>query len=81
MSLSAKDYKAISWYAESNQLKVQLSAPPLMYFTRRDTGEEIRVDLQEILLLYHEWNEEDKKARAKQKRIEATRKVIRRAVI
>lgn len=69
MSLSAKDYKAISWYAKSNDLKPQLSAAPIMHFTNAK-GEYVTKNLTEINLEYNVWNEEDKKIRAREREYE-----------
>lgn len=78
MKLSSKDLKAINWYAQQYQLKPQLSTPPTMYFTKRDSGETLKIDLAGIVLEYSAANEEDKKTRAREKRIaHAGKKLIR----
>lgn len=64
MSLTARDYKAIEWYIETNNLKPQLSAPPTMYFIDAD-GNEVTKSLEAIKLEWSAWNEEDKRARAR----------------
>lgn len=69
MSLTAKDYKAIDWYAKSKDLKPQLSAPPIMYFTDVN-GDEVHENLESIKLQYHAWNEDDKKVCARQRKQE-----------
>lgn len=80
MKLTAKDYKAIDWYCKTYDLKPQLSAPPTMYFTRRDSGEEVRVELPAIILEWSAWNEADQKERARQRQQDKMRSAIRKAL-
>lgn len=68
MVLSAKQLKAINWYRQENGLKPQLSTPPTMYFKDAD-GNEVTADLTSIMQEYGQWNEEDKKVRAREKRV------------
>lgn len=70
MKLTAKDFKAISWYAEENGLHPQLSTPPIMYFRKKD-GDTLKVHLDAIKLEYNAWNEQDKKIRARQRKQKA----------
>lgn len=68
MKLSAKDLKAINWYLGEHDLKPQLSTPPIIYFTNKK-GEQVKAELTGIHSEYNAWNEEDKKQRAREKRI------------
>lgn len=77
MALNATELKALAWYMRDNQLKPLLSTPPIMYFRNKD-GVEVSQELTTIVSEYKAWNEQDKKERAREKRIEATRNVIRR---
>ena len=52
MALNAQDLKAIAWYAQTNNLRVQLSTPPTMYFTKRTTGERVTELLSNIHTLF-----------------------------
>lgn len=76
MSLSAKDLKAINWFTQEHKLRVQLSTPPTMYF-RNQEGEMVTHDLSGITLEYKTWNEEDKKQRSQDRKIAATRRIMR----
>lgn len=68
---TAKQLKAISWYQSTNDLRIQLCNPPMqMNFTEKSTGEPLTVTLETILDEWHEWNENDKKERARQRREE-----------
>lgn len=70
MALSARQLTALKWYTDTYDLKVQLSRPPLMYFTDRKTKEEKTRDLSAIVTEYEDWNKEDQKRRASNKRKE-----------
>jgi hypothetical protein len=65
MKLSAKDLKAINWYIAVHNLKLKLSTPPIMYFKKASTGEEVTVDLTGLVLEYNNWKEQDKRLRAR----------------
>lgn len=73
MSLSAAELKALGWYATTNNFRPELSAVPLMRFTDKNTGEKVSRDLGTIIAEYQEWNEEDKKRRAAERRRERER--------
>lgn len=77
MSLSAKDLKAISWYITEKKLKPMLSVPPMMYFKDAEGTELAPIDLSGIVLEWSSWNDEDKKQRAQERKIAATRRVIK----
>lgn len=77
MALNAAELKAVSWYMRDNQLRPMPSTPPKMYFKDKN-GNEVTQELTTIVSEYKAWNEQDKKERAREKRIEATRNVIRR---
>jgi len=69
--LTAKQLKAVNWYAGTNDLRLQLCNPPMqMNFVEKSTSEPLTVTLQLILDEYKEWNDNDKKARAKARRLE-----------
>lgn len=68
MKLTATDTKALGWYVQDRRLRPQLSTPPTMYFTDKD-GNSVTDSMFNILALYKAWNEEDKKERARQKRV------------
>lgn len=73
MKISASEMKALGWYVRDRDLRPQLSTPPVMYFTKRKDGTEVKVNLAHIVTDYKAWNEEDKKERARAK-LEATRR-------
>lgn len=79
MKLKAKDYKAIKWYAETYDLKPQLSAPPTMYF-KDAQGREVTHNLGAIVLEWSQWNENDQKDRARERKIKDTRRAIKKAL-
>lgn len=69
--LSAKQLKALNWFIKSNDMRLQLCNPPMqMNFIEKPTGIPVTVSLQFILDEYNEWNEADKKARARERRLE-----------
>lgn len=78
MPLNAREMKAITWYIKDRNLKPQLSAPPQMHF-KNESGDTVTVDLAAIVLEYNAWNDQDKKERAREKRVENTRRLIKRA--
>ena len=69
MPLTANQLKALNWYKDENNLKVQLSSPPNMYF-KNDKNKVVSVQIGTIMSLYNAWNEEDKKARARERALE-----------
>lgn len=69
MSLSAKDLKVINWYGKEHGLTPQLSTPPIIYFKRRDNGEQITADLTLMTTSWSAWNEEDKRQRARERKM------------
>lgn len=74
--LSAKELTAINWYAKNNNLRPELSALPLIYFSRKIVlagleGDEVfKMDKGDILDQWKVWNEEDKKQRALERKVE-----------
>lgn len=79
MILSAKDLKAIKWYADAHGLRPQISSPPKMYFTDF-LGNQAEADLLSIHQEYDAWNKEDKKERAREKKAAEMRSMIRRVI-
>lgn len=77
MKLTAKDLKAIAWFIKDKNLKPQLSTPPRMYFKEAE-GTEVTYELAGIITEWSAWNEEDKKQRAREKRVADTRRAIKR---
>ena len=76
-SFSSKQLKAISWYADDNDLKLQLCNPPMqMNFIEKETGMDLTVTLQTILDEYKEWNDNDKKQRAQARKLEKDQKQL-----
>lgn len=53
--LKPTEQKALAWYAENNNLKIQLSNYPKMYFLNED-GEVENNQISNILRLYKERN-------------------------
>lgn len=53
-SFSTKQWKAIRWYIEENNLLPRLSAYPTVRFERRDTGEYIEHTINYIEALYNQ---------------------------
>lgn len=76
MKMSAKQLKALEWFIREKSLKPLLSTPPKMYLRNSD-GEQVDYDLNGIVLEYEAWNEEDKKERAREKRVKDTRRIIK----
>lgn len=66
MALSSKEMKAIAWYAKDHRLRPQLSAYPLIRF-KDFMDNTVEEDVTVIAKEYEAWNEEDKKARARQR--------------
>lgn len=54
--LKPTEQKALAWYAKQNNLKIQLSMYPEMFFKDED-GEEIKKYMFHIMRLYKERNE------------------------
>lgn len=79
MKLSAKDQKAISWYIKDRKCRPMLSAPPQMHFRDKEGGEVV-VGLDTIIDEYNAWNEQDKKERAREKRVAETRRLIKSGI-
>lgn len=79
MSISAKEYKAIAWYLKEKQLKPLLSNPPAMYFKRKDNGEQMVVQLSDIVKEFEQWSEGDAKERLRQRKVKDTGRIIRSA--
>lgn len=75
MGLNAAQLKAIKWYCDQHNLKPALSVPPTqMIFTDKKTMRETDpVHLDAVIAEYRAWNEEDKKRRAKERRLERER--------
>lgn len=67
---SAVELKAIRWYCENNNLAPGLSSYPKMIFTDKRTGEEITEVLSDLVSQYKDWNKENLKERARQRRVE-----------
>jgi len=59
--LVKENFKAIEWYAHTNDLIPQLSTVKDVDFKHRQTGEHISVDLSELMIIYHKYLEELKK--------------------
>lgn len=67
--MTSKQLKAIRWYSESHSYRLRLSNPPMqMHFVDKQSEQEITVTLENILAEYSEWNEQDKKARAAERK-------------
>lgn len=49
--LTPNQFKAIGWYAEQNDLRLSLSAPPYIFFRTRD-GQLIQKDILTIKSLW-----------------------------
>lgn len=79
MPLKAAEMKAVAWYVQDRGLKPSLSTPPRMYFKDKE-GNQVEADLAGIVTEYKAWNEQDKKERAREKRVADTRRIIRRVV-
>ena len=52
MSYNVAEQRAIGWYAEEHNLVPQMSVRPFIYFKKRATGEEVKVQLIAITSEY-----------------------------
>ena len=81
--LTSTQLKAIKWYAESHRYQLKLSNPPSqMHFVTKYSKSEVTVTLDTILDEYNEWNKEDQKRRADERKRakEAAKKPNRRVI-
>ena len=70
MPLTSKELKAINWFKTEHNLKLQLSALAQgVNFTDKETGKSKTFELENIMLQYKDWSEQDQKRRAKERAI------------
>lgn len=68
MGFTTTQFKAIHWYMEDNPgLRLQLSTPPKVYFKDKQ-NKVLSKHISELTDAYFQWNEEDKKQRARDRR-------------
>lgn len=62
---SSKQLKALNWYlGEHHKLRLQLSSPPKVYF-KNENNKVVSVHIADIIGLFEQSNEEDKRERAR----------------
>lgn len=70
-TMTSKELKAINWYREENNLKLKLSAYPIIYF--QSTTGEVSINILNLIGQYEHHIEEFKKERARQRRADKQR--------
>ncbi len=69
-AFDARQLRAIRHYCKSNNLRPGLSTFPTVYMTNKTTGEEVRLDIKDVLDVYDEDRKEAARERARTRRTE-----------
>jgi len=64
MGFSTKQWKAIRWFSESENLVPQMSAFPLVSFRIREIGSEVQYNISSIELAYKGYKESVRRQKA-----------------
>lgn len=62
--------RAINWYVTNNSCRLTISNYPTVTFVDRNSGEEIKENIKDLVDQYRSWKKEDLKERARQRRLE-----------